>query len=345
METDTSMQEIREGERLFQMGNIEKALFVFESIAEKQPDNLSALNNKAVSLNGLARYDEAVEIFLDILEKDGNNSTAAFNLISVYLALKDLQGIEKAISAYAHCLSQEDILLITDDLRKWQAEEKNVPEIDKRDPSLSGYAQTHKDILKTLKKNLFFIMGVPKSGTTWMQYLLNGHPEIACSGEGNYNHIIKGLKNIVNDYNLDISGVNRAIGTTDFLLFSRENLQYLFVTSVGLLLNNLQAGPEIKCIGSKNPILIKELEVHADLLPSSKFIHIIREGRDVIVSAWFNNLRGNEEDTRRRWPDFKTFVDFGARQWVSDITKARLFGKAYPGRYLELRYEDLHENP
>ena len=35
-----------------------------------------------------------------------------------------------------------------------------------------------------MQPNLFFVLGAPKSGTTWLQYLLNAHPNISCRGEG-----------------------------------------------------------------------------------------------------------------------------------------------------------------
>ena len=345
MEQNELTQEILEGERLFQEGNIEEAFSVFDSITKKQPDNLFAMNDKGVALNGLGRYPEAVEVFIDVLEKDNTNSNAAFNLISNHLLMRNLSGAEDVLLRYGPCLHPKDIEIITKDLENMQ---KEMSVLSNREGNASGtfnYELIHRDISKTLQKNLFFIMGVPKSGTTWMQHLLDGHPEVICSGEGNFNHIIKELRDLVNKYNLDITGSNNAIGTSNHILFSQQNLHYLFVTTVGLLFSNLRVGPEIKCIGSKNPILIKEMDIHATLLPSSKYIHMIRDGRDVMVSAWFNNLRGNEEDTRRKWPDFTSFVQFGIQQWVSDILKARRFGQAYPERYFELRYEDLHRDP
>jgi len=339
------IEEIQKGEHLFENGNIKEALAVFQSIYEKEPNNLLALNDKGVALNGLGQYNEAIKTFLDVLDKDNNNSIAAFNLISNYFAIHKLEEAENVLSKYGHCLNQQDLLMIKRDLEKLQSiATENLSE-DIAHSSSFDYETVQRDVNRVLNTALFFIMGVPKSGTTWLQYLLNAHPEILCSGEGNFNPLAKGLQSLVNDYNLDVEGVNRAIGTSNYVMFSQTNLKYLFVTSIGLLLSNLKIDPGVKCIGSKNPILIKELEIHASLLPSSKFIHIIREGRDVIVSAWFNNLRGNQKDTRRRWPDFKSFVEFGVQQWVSDIQKAQCFGQLYPERYIELRYEDLHRDP
>jgi hypothetical protein len=34
--------------------------------------------------------------------------------------------------------------------------------------------------------NVFFVCGAPKSGTTWLQSVLDAHPEVCCSGEGHF---------------------------------------------------------------------------------------------------------------------------------------------------------------
>ncbi|MCK5360723.1 MAG: sulfotransferase, partial [Gammaproteobacteria bacterium] len=34
-----------------------------------------------------------------------------------------------------------------------------------------------------LDRKLFFIVGMPKSGTTWVQHVLNNHSDIICRGE------------------------------------------------------------------------------------------------------------------------------------------------------------------
>ena len=33
---------------------------------------------------------------------------------------------------------------------------------------------------------LFFVVGCQKSGTTWIERLLNQHPQVACEGEGHF---------------------------------------------------------------------------------------------------------------------------------------------------------------
>jgi hypothetical protein len=44
----------------------------------------------------------------------------------------------------------------------------------------------HDAVAHVRQKQLFFVGGAPKSGTTWLQLMLNGHPEISCTGEGHF---------------------------------------------------------------------------------------------------------------------------------------------------------------
>jgi hypothetical protein len=68
-------------------------------------------------------------------------------------------------------------------------------------------------------------------------------------------------------------------------------------------------------------------------LPEARFIHLIRDGRDVAISR---RKRGMGAD--------KPLADT-ARRWRRRIENARKQARRLRGRYLELRYEDLVADP
>ncbi|MEC8247446.1 MAG: hypothetical protein VX019_05235 [Pseudomonadota bacterium] len=41
-------------------------------------------------------------------------------------------------------------------------------------------------ITEGLGRALFLVVGAPKSGTAWVQLMLNGHAAIDCAGEGHF---------------------------------------------------------------------------------------------------------------------------------------------------------------
>jgi hypothetical protein len=98
----------------------------------------------------------------------------------------------------------------------------------------------------------------------------------------------------------------------------------------------LQKNPAATHILDKHPYYSQHMPVIDRLLPGSRFIHIIRDGREVAVSMMSANRR----------------IGFGAGEikgaatnWLQCVTRARAYGAQLgPERYLEVRYEDLLQN-
>jgi len=80
--------------------------------------------------------------------------------------------------------------------------------------------------------------------------------------------------------------------------------------------------------GEKTPIYSKSMEVIRTMLPETRFIHIIRDGRDIALSL------------RRMWFSPGWEIETQAAYWQEFVLAARKAGKGRPD-YLEVRYEDL----
>jgi hypothetical protein len=77
--------------------------------------------------------------------------------------------------------------------------------------------------------------------------------------------------------------------------------------------------------GDKTPLNTLHLEWIDRVFPEAKYVHMIRDGRDVVSSYVQAGLYSN--------------VESAARRWRRSITVARHFGNRNPDRYLEVRYE------
>ncbi|MFJ9554001.1 sulfotransferase family protein [Nocardiopsis sp. NPDC101807] len=77
---------------------------------------------------------------------------------------------------------------------------------------------------------------------------------------------------------------------------------------------------------------IRDVDEFARIWPRARFIHIVRDGRDVITSHLHTVPDWGHQD-----------VETAARDWVEIISFAR--HRAPSGRYLEVRYEDLVSSP
>ena len=126
MEANQFREEIIRGEEHLQQGKTDQALEIFESLLQREPDNVFVLNNKGVALNRLGKYEEAIQLFLVALQKDKNNSNAAFNLIANNIAIGKLEEAEAVLEEYQHSLSANDVEMITNDIQKFRSNVSNM---------------------------------------------------------------------------------------------------------------------------------------------------------------------------------------------------------------------------
>jgi len=186
----------------------------------------------------------------------------------------------------------------------------------------------------------FFIVGFPRSGTTMLRLMLNSHPRIAVPFESDF--IPKFSRR------LDAYGDLGSAPNMERLL--RDICMNSFVINGNLIpdprsvlaLRPRSYAELVDCIfesfarrhgkvrwGDKDPDNLKDMDLLWQLFPGCKFIHIIRDGRDVVLS-----LRGLDWGSRN--------LPRTARRWAQHVTLARHVGNVLGAdHYLEVRYENL----
>ena len=207
-------------------------------------------------------------------------------------------------------------------------------------PAQAPSVQERSPVAELLRRRLFFIVGCQKSGTTWVQHILDGHDQIRCNGEAYFGPVLlPALRQALGTYN-----ERQKVGQEG--RFTDDDLRAVFTCAVTLLFERWVGDDNVLCLGEKTPEHAMCLPVLNELFPSMRVIHIIRDGRDVAVSGWFHNLRKGGEKFRARFPSFSDYIQYLVQaHWVAYINAARSFGHAHPHRYLELRYEQLHDEP
>ncbi len=171
------------------------------------------------------------------------------------------------------------------------------------------------------------VFGAPRSGTTYLQQILNANPAVFISHESRvFAWLHHALEVLAQD--------DRYLVTyrDDFV----EHLRTVLPQSIRDFYFRL--APEASFWGDKNPHYADALntgclELVAELFPGSRFIHIVRDGRDVVSSLM-----------RKKDAEGKPWVDFESAHWtwMSHVDNGCSFGRALPPkRYFELRYEDL----
>jgi hypothetical protein len=180
-----------------------------------------------------------------------------------------------------------------------------------------------------------FICGVTRSGTTLVRLMLDSHPELAIPGETHWlpklikfqersRHSADELADLIidhkrwGDFHLDAEEL-RARFRTLRPVTAADAIRAFYL---------LYAEREGKTrYGDKTPGYVKEMPRIERVLPEARFVHIIRDGRDVALS----HLRMN-------WGP-ETFAK-SARLWRNRIRKARKHGPKV-AHYTEIRFEHL----
>ncbi len=127
-----------------------------------------------------------------------------------------------------------------------------------------------------------------------------------------------------------------------FPQFGIDEFRHLSATAILALLAGLaQAKPAATAVGEKTPDNINYLPVLGDLFPAAKFIHVVRDGRDSAVSAWFHNLRVAPDWLRQTYASRDAYFDQCAREWADEMARWTAVAEQRPDRCLAVRYEDL----
>ena len=197
----------------------------------------------------------------------------------------------------------------------------------------------------------FFIVGCPRSGTTLLQRMVNAHPEVAVTPESHWiprlyekpwalkeNGLIE--HKLVRELAAHPKFARLGIGRQELKRLERsgQTLTYSrLVTALFDLYGRAQGKP---LVGDKTPDYVRRICTLHGLWPEARFVHVIRDGRDVYLSM-------------REWPkvhpkpgDFTTWkqdpVSTAAWWWGFNVRLGRDAGRSLGSElYYELRYEAL----
>jgi hypothetical protein len=183
-----------------------------------------------------------------------------------------------------------------------------------------------------------FVVGVGRSGTTLLRLMLDAHPQLAIPAE---THFVPDLLEREGECRLADELVDTIVAARtwdDFGLDADElRAKAAGARGAGEVLRvfyRLCAEREGKPRwGDKTPGYVKRMRTIGTALDEARFIHLIRDGRDVALSR---RKRGMGAD--------KPIGDV-ADLWKRRIDNARKQAKRLRGRYMEVRYEDLVADP
>ena len=216
---------------------------------------------------------------------------------------------------------------------------------------MEEYAKVHDRLGQLLKKDMVFVVGVTRWGTSWVQQCSDNHPKACCKGEGHFTDtLFPGLAKLVDQYNQDVEKIGNRMhlaglpGNTAGFTF--EDVEYLMQTAVMLMMQRwVTEDEDVSCIGEKTPEHVLSLELVDRLFPNMRIIHVVRDGRDEAASAWDFNMGISKGEFPRRYPSFADFAKTFARNWSRSVGAARRFGRLNRRRYYQIRAEEVINEP
>ncbi len=184
-------------------------------------------------------------------------------------------------------------------------------------------------------ENLIFIVGCQRSGTTWLQKLIACHPRIKTGAESNvFSSFIGPELRMWNEQLQRIREGKARTGLPSY--FSEEEFMPIISEHMMKLLSPMLSQlKEDQIFLEKSPDHAFFLPEIAQMLPESKIIHILRDGRDVVAS-----LLNASQSWAQHWAPSDSRK--AARMWVKHVKAVRDGSrKLTKDQFLEVRYEDL----
>ena len=194
----------------------------------------------------------------------------------------------------------------------------------------------------------FFIIGSGRSGNTLLRSILSGNSDISIPPESYripfaikkfhiFNNrdwedivpqVLKEFEDCKEFYTWEID-IRDAQKRLENIADSKRTLSNIFDELFCTYAEKHSPGSKIW--GDKTPMNTLYLDWIGTVFPRSKFIHIIRDGRDVASSY----LKMERYDT----------ILEAANRWINSIESAQSFGSKIKENYIEIRYEELVTKP
>jgi hypothetical protein len=199
---------------------------------------------------------------------------------------------------------------------------------------------------KTRIRGRIFVVGCPRSGTTLLQSLLAAHPEITSFPESHFFcHLLpespwarrlgiasKESRGRFHRFMQELGRpeLARRLPAAAFLI--RQHVRAFVATLDGLAVER----GKVRWL-EKTPDHLRHVDVIEAHLPDARFVHVVRNGPEVVASLY---------EVTHRYPETwhgGWSIDRCVAKWNEDVARTR--AQLHKANHLAVRYERLVEEP
>lgn len=197
---------------------------------------------------------------------------------------------------------------------------------------------------ETQRVDPLFVVGPQRSGTTWVQSLLDAHPEISCRFELRlHDGLLQTLHRSVAEYNALLGAQTRNSPghiPAESRMLDQRRMMLLMRTAFLAHFFGQETG-RLRYFGEKTPENLLGIADIALLFPSARYVVVLRDGRDCAISSWHHYRNAGSPDLPlgdfiRRWVP---------ERWAPLAEGARRLLNTYRDQAVLVRYEDLVSRP
>ncbi|MBD9361783.1 tetratricopeptide repeat-containing sulfotransferase family protein [Methylomonas fluvii] len=345
-------------EQLHHWGDLDTALKLTELAVKLEPENPAALNNRALYLTRVNRFEEALPFASKVCELRPDDP-ACNNMLAVLEAhLNRLPAAKQrfqAVIAANRNMQQtarawQELVGVLDKLEEYEASfaacqqakalYKQLPELSSLDAgqvfraiqrNKQGFDQTllHRWALSDFADHLpapTFLLGFLRSGTTLTEQVLAAHPDVFTSDENDLIHgLIQELQRL-SGVREDIPAALRQLGLDDV-----RKLRAYYWRRVG---EEYGADALNKCFIDKVALNSIDIGLISCLFPEARIIFALRDPRDVCLSCFQQAFKPSSVTVNLlSWEGV-------AKQYAAVMDLWLYIKPMMQPRYMELRYED-----
>ena len=184
------------------------------------------------------------------------------------------------------------------------------------------------------KIQFVFIIGAPRSGTTWLYALIGNHPDVAATPEVEQTFFSRYLPPVVEGWETELYHIKRGawVQGLPYLWTEEEFDSFVQYFLEKVYVKILEKKPDARIIIDKAPEYSHHVKLIKRFVPNAKFIHIVRDGRAVASSVMPLDWGPN------------TIIN-AAHFWAEKVCYGLAAESSYKELVMRVKYEDLVSNP